>query len=104
MKKYNQEKGILIDLDDKFKKILNEINIYHYNIETHLDKIAYRNNFILIKIKFNHEKYQQLIKNLNHQTLKFKNEKGELVSTIRKMKLIGNKLDPECFILEKKSQ
>lgn len=99
--KYNKEKVILKWQEDKFNRILIERSNLYYSIETHLDKMTFRNNFILIKIKFNQEKYQQLIKGLNHKPLKFKNDNGDFVTTTRKMKYIGNKLDPECFILSK---
>ena len=65
-------------------------------------KLTHRNNFILIKIKFNQAKYQELISNLNYKTLKFKNNKDEFISTHRIMKYKQNNLDPECAILSKK--
>lgn len=100
--KYLEEKQELTRLEEEFNKNLTEKILLYYDIDTHIDKITEFSNFILVKIRFDHQKYKNYTKNLIPHELKFNNEKNITIATKRKLKYIGNKLDPECDIVFKK--
>jgi hypothetical protein len=101
MRKYLAEKEFLTNIEDEINKNLTEKNLLYYNIDTHIDTITKTSNFIIIKICFDHKKYNNYIKNIEHQKIKFKNNQGFMVATKRKLKYIDDKLDPECYISSK---
>lgn len=87
-------------------------NLY-YTFDTHYNTISKHSSYIMIKIKFNIYKYHNLMKKhhgyINHEshllsyTITEKNNKGEEVKkqiiSQRRLKYIGNRLDPECMKL-----
>lgn len=100
IEKYNNENDVLKVLELKLKKKLSEKANLFYDIESHFDKMILWNRFIVIKIKFDHEKYNHFILTENSFKLKHKRNDDELVSTIRTFKDAA-KTDPECAIISK---
>jgi hypothetical protein len=99
--KYLDEREQLAHMEEEINRNLTEKNLLYYNIDTHVDTITESSKFILIKIRFDHKKYNNYIKTLEPHKLKFKNNQDFLVATKRKLKYLGNKLDPECHIVSK---
>lgn len=89
---------------DKLKEKRNNM---FYTFETHYNTISTKNEYILIKIKFNAKLYQTKLEELGYKNHSYpelsyiiKNKTGvmEEKSATRVMKYKNNKLDPECSI------
>jgi hypothetical protein len=104
MEEYKKRKTSFLEIKKEYERAINEKNILYYNVETHIEKMTHRNKFIIIKIKFNHEKYNEYKKDYIPHQIKFKNDKDELAATERKFKYIHNRLDPECKIIKEEKK
>jgi hypothetical protein len=109
--KYNTKKKEILEKELEYKSYNETYQNLYYDLNTHFTKINKNNNYILIKIKFNNNKYNYLLKHhpnyVNHSEhlLSYKNLKKnasdnvsvEFVKSQRRLKYVGDKLDPECF-------
>jgi hypothetical protein len=97
---YNIKKKYLLDLQKNFTRKMYERDLIYYNIETHIDKILPNNNLILIKIRFDHERYENILKSYplsQHPYLGYKKDASTVITTRRSYKYNKDKLDPECI-------
>lgn len=108
---YNLKKKELAEKETEYKSYIEAYNNLHHDLNSHFTEINKHNDYILIKIKFDHKKYHNLMRenpgyiNPTQHFLSYKNQKknddgsvrNEFIKSQRRLKYIGNKLDPECF-------
>lgn len=87
------------NFNTSYTSLLSNYNLLLYSIDTHLHTLKKDNNFIVINIEFDVNKYhknRQKIPSNIVPPISYLDDTGELVTVMRSLKQSGNIYDPEC--------
>jgi hypothetical protein len=112
LKTFEDVKNKLKNTNNCLNKKKERLDKLYYSFDTHFNILINHNSYIMIKIKFDNQKYKNLLKqnanyiNRDSHLLSYNiyetDDKGvtiiRKVIAQRKLKYIQNKLDPECHV------